>query len=358
MKNKKIIGIVASVIVLVIVGSIFFYRMGISAVSSSDEDVIVKIENGSGANRILDSLDEAGLVNNKLCGKIFLKLNRYDSLKANTYKLNKNMSLSTIFNIINDPQPENIVQFRLTIKEGNTIPQVAKAFADILKTSEENVIKQWADKDYLKSLMKDYWFIDESILDSRLMYPLEGYLYPETYFISQENPTLKDMTKVALDMMDQKLTPYKDEIKNMGWSVHKFLSFASVVERESGTDETDRPMIAGVFMNRLNKGEKLQSDITVNYALQRTGVDVSVAQTQTDSPYNTYKYKGLPVGPISTVPISTIESCIHYTKSDYMFFVAIKDKNDLSKSKVIYTKTYAEHLKEIKKAKEAGLWLQ
>lgn len=358
MKNKKIIGIIAGVIVLVIAGSILFYQMGISAVSSVDEDVIVKIENGSGANQILNSLDEAGLVNNKLCGKIFLKLNSYDSLKANTYKLNKNMSLSTIFNIMNDPQPENIVQARLTIKEGNTIPQVAKAFADILKISEEDVIKQWANKDYLKSLVKEYWFIDESILDSRLMYPLEGYLYPETYFISDEKPTLKDMTKVALDMMDKKLTPYKDEIKNMGWSVHEFLSFASVVERESGTDETDRPMIAGVFMNRLNKGKKLQSDITVNYALQRTGVDVSIAQTQTDSPYNTYKYAGLPVGPISTVPVSTIENCVHYTKSDYLFFVAIKDKNDLSKSKVIYTKTYAEHLKEIKKAKDAGLWLQ
>ena len=359
MKNKKtILIIIGAVIVIGIIGSIFFYNHGISAVSSKDEEVIVKIEAGSNASQMLETLDQAGLVNIKLAGKLFLKFNHYDHLEANTYIFNKNMSLSKIFSIIEDPDIEYILQSKLTIKEGNTIPEVAQAFADILKTSKEDVIKQWRQEDYLKSLIKEYWFIDKSILNKDIMFPLEGYLYPETYFITSEEPNLKDMTKLALDMMDKKLTPFKETIKKMNWTPHQFLAFASVVERESGTDETDRPMIAGVFMNRINTGMKLQSDITVNYAWQRTGVTVSTAQTQIDSQYNTYRYAGLPIGPISTVPESTLKACANYTHHDYLYFFAMKDPNNPKKAKVVYTKNYDDHLKEVKKAKDAGLWLE
>lgn len=359
MKNKKLIGFIVGISAIVlIVGSIFFYQWGTGAVSSQDEEVIVQVKPGANASTILNTLNESGLVNNALCGKIFLKLNTYDHIQANTYIFNKNMSLSKMYSIMSNPEEQYILKSKLTIKEGNTIPQVAEAFAKILKVPSKEVIKQWADEDYLNSLIKEYWFIEDVILDDQLMYPLEGYLYPETYFVTDEKPTLESMTKLALDMMDKKLTPYKEDIQKMGWSVHEFLSFASVVERESGTDETDRPTIAGVFLNRLKKDMKLQSDITVNYAWQRTGVDVSIKHTQIDSPYNTYKYVGLPVGPISTIPEETMDNCIHYTKSDYLYFVAIKDKDNPSQSVVIYTKSYDEHLKEVKKAKDAGLWLQ
>lgn len=344
MKNKKIIGIIIGIAVVLIVAMIVFYNVGISSTSSKDEEVIVTIEQGSTASQMLDVLDEAGLVKNKLCGKIFLKLNHYDNLQANTYVLNKNMSLSKIFSIIENPDIQYILLSKLTIKEGTTIPEVAKEFAEILNISADEVIKQWGDQEYLKSLINEYWFIDESILDKDILYPLEGYLYPETYYITEKEPDLKSMTKLALDMMDKRLSSYQEDIEKMGWTPHQFLTFASVVERESLYDE-DRPKIAGVFMNRLNKDMLLQSDITVNYAWQRTGVDVSVAHTQIDSRYNTYKYKGLPVGPISTVSKVTIESCINYTHHDYYYFFAKKDGT------VIYSRTYKEHQKAVEENK-------
>ena len=127
-------------------------------------------------------------------------------------------------------------------------------------------------------------------------------------------------------------------------SVHEFLAFASVVERESLFDE-DRAKIAGVFKNRLDKDMALQSDITVLYALNRTGVNVSVAETQVDSPYNTYKNKGLPIGPICAVPATTMESCINYEPSDYLFFFATEE------GKVLYSKTYEEHQKIVEENK-------
>ena len=345
MKNKKTIMIIGVVFALLIIGSIVFYNWGISAVSSSHKyDVIVHIEKGSGSQQILNVLDEAGLVNNKLCAKLFLKLHTYDHLQANTYIFNKTMSIEDMYDIMSDPDMEHILKSELTIKDGNTIPQVAEAFAKILNISKEDVIKQWANKDYLKSLVDNYWFIDNSLLNKNLMYPLEGYLYPETYYITEQNPTIESMTKVALDMMDQKLSPYKEDIQKMNWTPHQFLTFVSIVERESLFDK-DKSQIAGVFMNRLNKGMALQSDITVNYALQRTGVNVSTKHTQTDSPYNTYKYTGLPVGPISTVSQKTMEACIKYAKHDYYYFFAKKDGS------VIYSRTYAEHEKAVKENK-------
>lgn len=340
MKNKKIIGIITGIIVVLIVGMISFYNVGISATSSKDEEVIVTIEQGSTASQMLDTLDEAGLVKNKLCGQIFLKLNHYDNLQANTYVLNKNMSLSQIFSVIEDPDIQYILLSKLTIKEGTTIPEVAKEFAGILDISADEVIKQWDDQDYLQSLIDEYWFMDESILDKDILYPLEGYLYPETYYITEQEPDLKSMTKLALDMMDERLSAYQEDIEKMGWTPHQFLTFASVVERESLYDE-DRPKIAGVFMNRLNKDMLLQSDITVNYAWQRTGVDVSVAHTQIDSRYNTYKYTGLPIGPISTVSKVTIEACINYVHHDDYYFFAKEDGT------VIYSHTYKEHQKAV-----------
>ena len=106
MKNKKIIYIVGGIIIACMIGIIVFYNWGISASSSKDEEVIVTIEQGSTASQMLNTLEDAGLVNNKLCGQIFLKLNHYDRLQANTYVLNKNMSLSEIFSIIEKIQDE------------------------------------------------------------------------------------------------------------------------------------------------------------------------------------------------------------------------------------------------------------
>ena len=136
-----------------------------------------------------------------------------------------------------------------------------------------------------------------------------------------------------LDYMDQHLTPYKDSMTKLGYTPHQFLTLCSVVERESLFDK-DRPAIAGVFINRLKIGMRLQSDITVNYALNRTGVKVTTKMTKTDSPYNTYKYAQ-----------KTMDAVANYTPSDYLFFFAKKDGT------VIYSKTYEEHQKAVKENK-------
>ena len=338
------ISIILILLIAILSGAILFYKDNTSAVSNSSEEVTVKIDSGMGAYQVIDRLDEKGLIKNKKIAKIYAKLNNINGAQANTYLLNKNMSLSDIFDILENPDEEHTIHIKFTVKDGNTIPQVAQAVAELLDIPTDDVLMKWEEPGYLKSLIDNYWFIDESILNENILYPLEGYLYPETYYILEEDPTIENVTKYALDMMNEKLSEIKDSIGTLGFTPHEFLSFASVVERESLFDK-DKAKIAGVLMNRLDTNMKLQVDCTVNYAWQRTDISVSYDHLDIDSKYNTYKYEGLPVGPISTVTLDTMKSCVDFDHNDYLYFFAKEDGT------VLYSKTLEEHEKNIEENK-------
>jgi UPF0755 protein len=120
------------------------------------------------------------------------------------------------------------------------------------------------------------------------------------------------------------------------------VTLASIVEREAPKTE-DRKKIAGIFENRLNDGMALQSDVTVQYALKTDKKDISYADTQVDSPYNTYKVKGLPIGPICNPSLDSIDAVLFPTKTSFSYFLAASDGT------VYYSNTLEEH--EAKKAK-------
>ena len=286
-RGMKTLLLILLLVVIVLAGALFFYVHGISAADPGNKEKIqITVEPGTGALQILNQLDEAGLVNNTMCGKIFVRLSSPEEIQANTYILNKSMTLTEIFDAMNTGNPKYISQSKFTVIEGATIPQAAEAIAKESGLSEEEILEKWSDRDYLNKLIDQYWFLTDDILNKDIKYPLEGYLYPETYFLDSEDPDIEEITASMLDKTDEVLTPLKDEISSkLDMSVHEFLSFASIVERES-LFEDDRPMIAGVFKNRLDQNMALQSDITVNYALDKTGVNVSIADTQVDSKYN------------------------------------------------------------------------
>ena len=199
-------------------------------------------------------------------------------------------------------------------------------------------------------MVDQYWFLDQSILGSEIMFPLEGYLGPETYVITSKKTTIEDVTKLMLDQMDKNLTAIKSKIEEFkingnNITVHQFLSLASVVQCEASGQKEDQSKIAGVFMHRLEKPMRLQSDVTVNYANQIKTVAVTYNHLEVDSKYNTYKYEGLPIGPISMVSNEIMESCLNYQPTDDLFFFALKDGT------VIYSKTYNEHQKVVKENK-------
>lgn len=346
-KGTKTILIILAVFLILAAGAMIFvwnyYKEGIAAVSDKSEEVIFTVENGATATSVLYDLKEAGLVQDVLCGKVYLKLNDVGILQANSYILNKNMSLEKIFDIMANPSGEYVLQFSVTILDGYSLPDISESIASAMEIEATEVMDLLNDKTYLNSLIDKYWFLTDEIFAKGIKYPLEGYLYPETFSFNS-NVTLEDVIEGSLDMMGKYLDSVKEAIENRGWTVHEFLTFASIVERESLYDE-DRPKIAGVFMNRLNANMLLQSDITVNYAWDRTGVDVTYAHLEIDSPYNTYKYAGLPIGPISSVSEVTMDACVDYEDNEYYYFFAKQDGT------VIYSRNLSEHNNAVKNNK-------
>ena len=196
----KTIVIILAVIVVLLAGGLGFYVHGISAADPGNkEKVVVTVEKGTSVLQILNQLDEKGLVQNKLCGKVLVKLSSLTDIQANTYVLTKDMTLTEIFDAMNTGDPKYISQSKFTVIEGATIPQAAEAIAKESGLSEKSILAKWSDEEYLKELISRYWFITEDILDPGLKYPLEGYLYPETYFLPEEN---LDIEKITASMQD------------------------------------------------------------------------------------------------------------------------------------------------------------
>ena len=176
---------------------------------------------------------------------------------------------------------------------------------------------------------------------------LEGYLFPDTYFLEKDD-SLDDITRVMLDRFDVMYKENKKAFDKSDLSIHQIISLASVVQFEA-SKPGDMAKIAGVFYNRLDQGMKLQSSVTVCYALYDDFNDPKDCETnpEVDSLYNTYLHEGLPIGPILNPGDEAIKAVLNPKKTDYLFFAAdIYNKVD---GKVHYTKTYEEHLEECEK---------
>ena len=345
-KEKKMITIAAAVAIVALIIGLLFYLSGIGAADkNNDELVTINIPNGTGASQIIEILDENGFVKNKFCAKVHVRLGGYDTLQANNYVFTRDMSIPEIFEVINTGDFKYLSKNIVTIIEGSTIPQSAEAVAQNLPFTKEEILAKWSNKEYLKQLIDEYWFLTEDILNSQIMFPLEGYIYPETYFITDTEPTIESVTKMFLDKTNEELSARREQIENSGMSIHKLLSLASVVQDETLFEE-DLPKIAGVFYNRIKQGMALQSDSTVLYAIQEKRIEVYYSDLAVDSPYNTYKYVGVPVGPICGVAGYALDGTLNYEKSDYLYFFATKE------GKVLYSKTLAEHEKNV----QENLW--
>ena len=327
-KKKRGCGcLVLLILVLaVLVGAGGYYTLGLRPVDpNSEEKVVVEIPNGSGSSAIVEILDDAGLVKNKTCAKINSRIGGYNSLQANTYIFSPSMSFKEIMTIINEGTFEYISKESVEVKDGARLQQVAEAIAEKLPYTADEILEKWSDKEYLNQLIDKYWFLTDDILEKDIMYPLEGYLYADTYFVTTDNSDIEGFTEMCLDRMDEVLTERKDAIKASGFSVHELLTLTSIVTKEATAE--DQAGVAGVFMNRLDQGMSLGSDVTVCYIFQEDRVDLKVSQLESTNPYNTRKFAGLPPGPICQVVADAIDATLNYEKHDYLFFIA--DENGI-----------------------------
>ncbi len=356
-KLKKWVRILLRVIlilfILLIVGIIVLSFL-FSAPQSKSEVIEFTIEEGQTVYQVGDKLKQEGIIRSEFAYKVYVKLNNVNSYKAGVYKLDKSYPLKDIVSLLTgDYYKEEGVS--ITFKEGRNIRQIAKDISDNTNISEGDFLSVMEDDNYINELINKYWFLTDDIKNDDIYYPLEGYLFPETYNFNK-NVTAKEIIETMLDQEDEVLSKYKSKIDSSSYSVHEIVTLASLVEQE-GIYDDDRKMIAGVFYNRLNAGMSLGSDVTTYYAakVDLGERDLTSSEINTYNPYNT-RGPGmngkLPVGPISNFSETSLSAVLSPTDSDYYYFVADKS------GKTHFTRTYEEHQKLVNELKEAGNWIE
>lgn len=350
--NKKGIILISLIIfiILLILMTIVVYFSKLKAVSKEDITVEFKIEEGDTYNSIATSLKENNLIRSPLAYKIYIKTHKKGTLKVGTYELNKNMNVKKIIeSLSSDNYKEDYI--RITFKEGINMRNIANLIEEKTNNTSDDVYNLLKDENYINSLIKEYWFITDEIKNTSIYYPLEGYLFPNTYEFKKD-ATVKDIFKVLLDQMDIELTKYKTQIENNNFTVHELLTLASIVELEAGSSH-ERNGVASVFYNRINDNWTLGSDVTTYYAANKSFTeDLLASEISECNAYNTRGtcFTGLPVGPISNPSSESIEGVMNPTPSNYYYFVADKNGN------TYFTTTSKEHEQIIQKLKREGLW--
>ena len=354
MGKYKIIIIILGVLLVSLFAVGFYYNYQVSPVSRDSEKVMVEIKEGS-IYSIGDTLYENNLIKSTLIFKIYVKLNGVNDLKASTYELNRNMKLSEIIDILEKGNSYNPDEIRVTFKEGLNVRKIAKIVEENTNNKYEDFINLMDDNNYIDSLISKYWFLTDEIKNEKIYYPLEGYLFPNTYAFLNKDVDVKTIVETMLDETDKQLTKYKEAIENSEYYVHKLLTLASIVELE-GASADDRASVAGVFYNRIKDGWTLGSDVTTYYYLKIDDFKVTLTDAlglrDCDNAYNTRctSFVGLPVGPISNPGVESIDGTIDYKKHKYYYFVA-----DCS-GKTYLNKDITGHYNTINKLKRENNW--
>ncbi len=249
---------------------------------------------------------------------------------------------------------EKVAEVQVTIIEGWNTNDVAKKLEEAGMFSSDQFLKA----------VKDFDSSAYVLVDKPNGMGLEGYLFPDTYRFAKDSTPQEVIDKMvenfqrrmnSIGLVEDKssytipgyesLKPEGGDNKN-GMSLYDVLILASIIEAESGDSSNmslaeERALVAGVFYNRLTIGQALESDATVNYVTGKNDPGVSGADTQINSLYNTYRYAGLPPGPIGNPSLGSIQAALRPTKSDYYYFLHKQPSGE-----AVFSKTFAEHVKQ------------
>ena len=305
--NLKNTGI--AIVILLILG-IIIYQLYIPLDSKSPQIKVIEISKGMNAKEIAHLLKEEGLIKNGLAFRVLAKVKGVENrLQAGEYELSSSLNLSRILSKL---EKGEILARPFTIPEGYNIRQITSVLER----------KGLAEKERFIALTEDTKFISRLGIQTK---SLEGYLFPETYRVSKgmkEEETIKLMfsqfNKAATEG-DRK------RAKEIGFTFHQIIILASIIEKETSAPD-ERTLISAVFHNRLKARRPLQSDPTVIYALgEAFDGNLKKEHLRIDSPYNTYRYRGLPPGPIGNPGREAIQAALYPADVNYLYFVSRND---------------------------------
>ena len=348
-KKRKLSQFLLIGAILITVASVFAYVTisgELSAKGTAGETVLVNVTEGNLLSDVSASLKAQDLIGNPFIFETYAKISKLTDFKAGVFKIDRGWDAHTILVYINDAANTEKNDVALTIIPGDWAKEVAASIAKVTDYSADEILALWNDKAYVQTLIDDYEVLTPEIMKEGVRVLLEGYLMPETYFINPKS-TIDVITRRVLDQTESFYLENKADFEASSYSVHEIFNLASIVQFES-SKEADMKMVAQVFYNRLNKPMRLQSNVTICYALYDY-TDWKQCESDANksliSPYNTYTVDGLPLGPIDNPSATAIRSTLHPTPNDYYYFLA----DVYGDGKVYYAKTYAEHLKNVEK---------
>ncbi len=343
-KNISII-----IIVLIIVLGGFFIQQNIYLPKDEDSEkkILFVIEPGERVKEIALNLENQGLIRNNLIFKIYVALSDdARRLKAGAYELSPSM---TVPEIVTKIRRGEVAKKEITIIEGWSLRDIGQFFeAQGMFQQEElfelacftlyNYCQERDMSKYIENFRQDFHFLK----DKPKNVGLEGYLFPDTYEIKKEESLEKIVIRM-LENFDKKLAPeLREEIENQGKTIFEIVTMASLIEREVKSLE-DKKLVSGILWTRLEKGMPLQVDATIIYITGKRTIRIPRKYFQIDSPFNTYKFRGLPLGPISNPGLNSLIAAIYPKASDYLFYLSAPD------SRTIFSRTYREHKIAIEK---------
>ncbi|MFA5188067.1 MAG: endolytic transglycosylase MltG [Patescibacteria group bacterium] len=338
---KKFLLIILIISLVISLGWIF--KIVFISQAGNGEIKNFNISQGEGVHQISRDLKTAGLIDNSFIFETYLwAIKGGNKILAGEHTINASWSIRHLVNALisgSDLENERVI----TILEGWNLRDIANYFVKIGVITESDELYGlvgYPGVDYTNNytlpnptdFSADYEFLAEKPKNLSI----EGYLFPDTYRVFK-NAKLEDIIKKMLDNFDHKITSaMAGQIESQGKKLYDILTLASIIEKEAKTLE-DKKRVAGVYYNRLEIGMALQADPTVNYITEKQTDRPSSEDLQTDNLYNTYKYPGLPPGPICNPGLDSIMAAIYPEKNDYYYFINTPD------GKMIFAKTFAEH---------------
>lgn len=332
--RKRILFIIA---ILFIELLMLTYVFLLSPTNHGVEESLFQVKSGTSMDTIAHNLKNQDYIRSVLAFKLYLRLNHIDNFKAGDYRLRTSMNARDIAHKLSNGDSIQM-DIKVTFPEGKTLVEMAEILSHYTNFTKEEIIQAWNEPDFVDQIIDKFDFVTEEIKNPEIPYPLNGYFFPDTYYIKDKDTPPQDIALKLIERMEQMILPYLDDIRAQNSSVHKILTLASIVEYEAKRDE-DRPIISGVFYNRLKNNMKLESCATLEMALGvhkevYTHNDIGI-----DSPYNTYQITGVPIGPGNNPGQKSIEACVFPKEHSYFYFLS----DIYGDSKTYYSKTLTEH---------------
>lgn len=332
-----------ALLVIVIIGGFFtwnYIKGETQPVDTAQTELVsFEIEQGASVKEVSKALEEEGIIRNSKLFNFYLKFKNVSGFKSGLYHVSKSMTLDEIIAELSGAgKDKDQNATKVLIREGEQLTDIAKEVEKSTKYSAEDFMAKVQDEDFLRYLVQKFpKLLTQSYNGYQVKYVLEGYLFPATYDMN-DSKTLQMLITEMVAKTDEVMSKYYDKILKSDYTLQQIMALASLIEKE-GTKLEDRKKISSVFHNRIKENMKLQTDVSVQYALGEHKESLSLADLEVDSPYNLYLNYGVGPGPYNSPSEDAIVAALEPANTDYLYFLA-----DIHTKEIYYAKTYEEHL--------------